>query len=114
MADAGQSNARSGDVVGLDGRTWQARRVRSLAAMYTAALGGSPDALTLEAVQRAAELQVTAEWLRTRSLKGEAVHPRDLIKTEKLSDRAPPAVRICQQPTLTIPPLRERLAAAPA
>jgi|tagenome__1003787_1003787.scaffolds.fasta_scaffold20989750_10 hypothetical protein len=114
MADAGQSNARSGDVVGLDGRTWQARRVRSLAAMYTAALGGSPDALTLEAVQRAAELQVTAEWLRTRSLKGEAVHPGDLIKAENLADRARRALRIGNQPTLTIRPIRERLAAARA
>src|SRR5438034_213438 len=86
MADASQSNARCGDVVGLDGRTWQARRVRALVAMYTNALGGSPDALTAEAIQRAAELQVTAEWLRTRSLRGEQVHPGDLVKESPQSN----------------------------
>ncbi|MDI2103934.1 hypothetical protein [Bradyrhizobium sp. Mp64] len=114
MADANQSGGRSGEVVGLDGRTWQARRIRSLASMYTAALGDSLDALTLEAVQRAAELQVTAEWLRTRSLRGEAVSANDLVKAENLADRARRALRIGNRPALTVRPIRERLAAANA
>ncbi|MDB5617473.1 MAG: hypothetical protein JWQ24_1711 [Tardiphaga sp.] len=112
MSDTAQIGERSGWIAGLDGRTAAARRVRQVIDLFTAALGGTLDPMKHDAVLRAAELQVTAEALRTRSLRGEPVAPGDLIKAENLADRARRSLRIGDAPARTIRPIRERLRAA--
>lgn len=104
-----QIDERNGWIAGLDGRTAAARRVREVADTFAKALGGVLDPLKRDAVQRAAELQVTAESLRTRSLRGEPVAPGDLIKAENLADRARRSLRIGDTPARTVRPMRERL-----
>lgn len=111
MLETSKTHDRSTTASGLDGRTVMARRVRQLTGMYSAALGGALDALQKEAVVRAAELQAIAEGLRTRSLRGEAVDPQALIKTENAADRARRSLRIGNSPSPVARPIRDRLAA---
>lgn len=112
MSDTAQISERSGWIAGLDGRTAAARRVKEVADGFARALGGVLDPMKRDAVQRAAELQVTAETLRTRSLRGEAVSPGDLIKAENLADRARRSLRIGDAPARTVRPIRDRLRAS--
>lgn len=114
MSDMAPELTRNGRIAGLDGRTTTARRVRQVVDLFTAALGNDLDEMKREAITRAAELQVTAETLRTRSLRGQAVPAGDVIKAENLADRARRSLRIGDAPAKTIRPIRERLRAAGA
>jgi hypothetical protein len=96
MSDTSQIEMRSSGIAGLDGRTVNARRVRDLAVTYTAAVGGTAavDAMQRELILKAAQLNVAAEDMRRRSLKGEAVDIASLVKLENLAGRAVRALNL--------------------
>jgi hypothetical protein len=74
----------------VDGRSALARRTKSLITHFVAELGG-PSAVSpvqMLKVRRAGELVVTAELMRTASLRGERVDPLALVRLENLGARA--------------------------
>jgi hypothetical protein len=114
MLDAGQLPPEySTKTVTLDRRTGNARRVAELIAGFTAALGAvAIDGLKRDAIERAAELQVTAEALRRARLNGDhTISPEAIVKAENLADRARRSLRIGDAPVRTIRGIRERLRA---
>jgi hypothetical protein len=114
MLHAGQLPPEySTKTVTLDRRTGNARRVAELAADFTAALGGMPiDSLKRDAIERAAELQVTAESLRRARLNGDhTISPEAIVKAENLADRARRSLRIGDAPVRTVRSIRARLRA---
>jgi len=97
MTEAAQFDCRTGRMAGrLDGRSTTARRVRDLAATYTAAMGGGEGltAIDRENILKAAQLTVAAEDMRRRSLKGEEIDLASLIKLENLAARAVRALNL--------------------
>lgn len=70
-----------------NGRTHEARRVRSLFESFIAHMDAD-DPMSVLAARRAAELVAVAETLRAQAIRGEAVHVRDLIKVENTAARA--------------------------
>jgi hypothetical protein len=72
----------------VDGRTVLARRTKRRAALFVAELGGTVSPLQMLKIQRAAELVVTAELMRTASLRGERINPLELVRVENLGARA--------------------------
>ena len=81
-------------LVGVDGRSAEARRFRDLILSFTEALGGELTETQRVAVRRAAELTVIAEQQRTRALRGEPVDPLALVRLEGMTARAVRALGI--------------------
>lgn len=116
MSDTSQVEMTSSGIGGLDGRTLAARRIRDLAVTYTAALGGAEGLSPIERenVLKAAQLTVTAEDMRRRSLKGEAVDIASLVKLENLASRAVRTLNLGGKRTVPQQDLRSYLASKAA
>jgi hypothetical protein len=97
--------------VRVDGRSKAAKRVKALAAGYTARLGGGADAATLAAVQKAAELGALAEELRGKALRGEGAALSEVLKLEGVADRAVRALGLDRKRTPVARTLASYLAA---
>ena len=90
----------------IDGRSRQARRIKTLMASYRERLG---DNVEPDRVRRCAELVAIAEDLRAAKLRGEAVDPNELFKCEGYADRAVRALGLDRPREPRYVPLRERL-----
>lgn len=83
----------TGLLVGVDGRSAQARRYRDLVAAITADLGGTvSEALALQ-VRNAASLQLHAEELTSALVRGESVDPEAITRANGAANRALTAIR---------------------
>jgi len=79
------SPRRARNAAGLDGRVRTARRIKAVAAELKAQVG----VVEAPLLQRAAELQVCAELLRGRLVRGESgVAVAEVVKLENLASRA--------------------------
>ena len=103
-------------VVGLDGRSAEARRYRDLAMSYSDDLGGA-DKLT-EAqrtlIMQAATLQVQAERVQASVLRGEDVNSEQLTRLSNSTIRILSQLGIKRQKPDATPTLSEYLAAKAA
>jgi hypothetical protein len=87
-------------LVGVDGRSAEARRYRDLCSSFADALGGEAALTETQrvAVRRAAELTTLAEQQRARALRGEPVDPLALVRLEGMTARAVRGLGIETQP----------------
>jgi hypothetical protein len=101
-ADTSQVTVNSATVRGrfrrgygdVDGRSVLARRTKLLIAHFVAEFGGTVSPLQMLKIRRAAELVVTAELMRTASLRGERIDPLSLVRLENLGARAVAALEL--------------------
>jgi hypothetical protein len=102
-------------LVGIDGRSAEARRFKDLVDGFADALGGEAALTEAQrvAVRRAAELTVLSEQTRTRALRGEPVDPLALCRLEGMTARAVRALGI-GRPSQRMPSLDEHLRAVEA
>lgn len=99
----------------IDGRSAAARRSRDLAASFERELGAGAMPSERLAINRAAGLAVLADTLRQRRLAGDVtVLLDDLVRVERLADRAVRALGLGKIAKPTAPSLAEYLAAKAA
>jgi ribosomal protein L13E len=96
-------------LVGVDGRSAEARRFKDLVDSFAEALGGEAALTEVQrtAIRRASELTTLAEQQRARALRGESVDPLALVRLEGMTARAVRALGI----TSDIKPRRRSLLA---
>jgi hypothetical protein len=83
----------SGLLPGIDGRSALARRYRDLVAGITADLGNDASEALLLQVRNAASLQLHAEELTARTVRGERVDPEAITRANGAASRALSAIR---------------------
>lgn len=83
----------SGLLPGIDGRSALARRYRDLVAGITADLGSDASEALLLQVRNAASLQLHAEELTARTVRGERVDPEAITRANGAASRALSAIR---------------------
>ena len=94
----------------LDGRRSNVKRQRTLVALYTDRLGGSPDPVKAAQIQRAADLSVIADDLRKAFMRGDAGVTADaIVRADNAADRARRSLGLHGAPERTVRPIRERL-----
>jgi hypothetical protein len=95
----------------IDGRSAIAKRAAKVMGRFVTALGGHVDPVTLVQVRRAAELVVTAEQLRSKTLRGDPVDLLALVRLENLATRAVAALGLDRRREPAAQTLDEYLAA---
>jgi hypothetical protein len=83
----------TGLLPGVDGRSALARRYRDLVAAITADLGGAASEALLLQVRNAASLQLHAEGLTARTVRGECIDPEAITRANGAANRALSAIR---------------------